>query len=276
MNQHNTARSDGGVAVVTGGASGIGFALARHYATKGARVLIADIDQEGTARAAAELTSSGATVVTAAVDLRDAAAVLGLAESAADLGTLTAVCLNAGVMASGTPVWETPDETTDFVMGINFTAVLHGIRAFVPRLIVQGSAADLIITASMAGMVASQYSGVYSASKAAVVALVKTMRAELQAVAPKIRVALLNPGMVKTNLIRSSAAQLPISGAMPAELIAGGHELLNQSGVEPAEAVSWAIRALDQNRFWALPPKGDPFMAILDIEQDELARASRG
>jgi NAD(P)-dependent dehydrogenase (short-subunit alcohol dehydrogenase family) len=276
MSQHNRARSDAGVAVVTGGASGIGFALARHYATKGACVLIADIDQEGMARAAAELKSSGATVVPAAVDLRDAAAVRGLAESAADLGTLTAVCLNAGVMASGTPVWETPDETTDFVMGINFAAVLHGIRAFVPRLIAQGSAADLIITASMAGMVTSQYSGVYSASKAAVVALAKTMRAELQVVAPKIRVALLNPGMVKTNLIRSSAAQLPVSGAMPPELIEGGHELLNQSGVEPAEAVSWAMRALDQNRFWALPPKGDPFMAILDIEQDELARASRG
>jgi NAD(P)-dependent dehydrogenase (short-subunit alcohol dehydrogenase family) len=276
MSQHNTARSDGGVAVVTGGASGIGFALARHYAAKSARVLIADIDQERMARAAAELKSSGATVVTAAVDLRDVAAVRGLAESAADLGRLRAVCLNAGVMASGTPVWETPDETTDFVMGINFTAVLHGIRAFVPRLIAQGSAADLIITASMAGMVTSQYSGVYSASKAAVVALVKTMRAELQAVAPKIRVALLNPGMVKTNLIRSSAAQLPVSGAMPVELIEGGHELLNRSGVEPAEAVSWAMRALDQNCFWALPPKGDPFMAILDIEQDELARASRG
>jgi hypothetical protein len=56
-------------------------------------------------------------------------------------------------------------------------------------------------------------------------------------------------------------------------LVEGGHELLNQSGVEPAEAVSWAMRALDENRFWALPPQGDPFMAILDSEQHELARA---
>ena len=248
----------------------------KHYAACGSCVVIADIDRQGMARAAAELISSGAKVVTAEVDLRDADAVRALAKSASDLGDLTAVCLNAGVMVSGTPVWETPDETTDFVMGINFTAVLHGIRAFVPRLISQGSAADLIVTASMAGMVTSQYSGVYSASKAAVVALVKTMRAELQAAAPKIRVALLSPGMVKTNLIRSSAAQLSVSGAMPAELVEGGHELLNQSGVEPAEAVSWAMRALNENSFWALPPQGDPFMAILDTEQDELARASRG
>jgi NAD(P)-dependent dehydrogenase (short-subunit alcohol dehydrogenase family) len=268
---HTTGRS--GVAIVTGGASGIGFALAQNYATLDSCVVIADIDRQGMDRAAAELSSSGANVTTVEVDLRNADAVRGLADSASDLGHLTAVCLNAGVMASGTPVWETPDETTDFVMGINFTAVLHGIRAFVPRLISQGSAADLIVTASMAGMVTSQYSGVYSASKAAVVALVKAMRAELQAVAPEIRVALLNPGMVKTNLIRNSAAQVPLSGAIPAELVEGGHELLNQSGVEPAEAVSWAMRALDENRFWALPPQGDPFMAILDSEQHELARA---
>jgi NAD(P)-dependent dehydrogenase (short-subunit alcohol dehydrogenase family) len=273
---HTTARSDAGVAVVTGGASGIGLALARHYAAIGACVLVADIDQQGMDCAATELEECGATVVTVAVDLCDSDAVRGLAEAASDLGPVTAVCLNAGVMASGTTVWETPDETTDFVMGVNFKAVLHGIKAFVPRLIAQGSAADLIITASMAGMVTSQYSGVYSASKAAVVALVKTMRAELQAAAPEIRVGLLNPGMVKTNLIRSSAARLPTTGAMPTELIEGGHALLNQSGVEPGEAVSWVMRALDQNRFWALPPQGDPFMAILDTEQEELARACRG
>ncbi len=273
---HATSRPDAGVAVVTGGASGIGLALARHYAAKGACVVIADIDQQRMACAAAELKEYGATVVTAAVDLRDINAVRGLAEAASDVGPLTAVCLNAGVMASGTTVWETPDETTDFVMGVNFKAVLHGIRAFVPRLIAQGSTADLIVTASMAGMVTSPYSGVYSASKAAVVALVKTMRAELQAAAPEIRVGLLNPGMVKTNLIRSSAARLPTTVAMPTELIEGGHALLNESGVEPGEAVSWVMRALDQNRFWALPPQGDPFMAILDTEQEDLARACRG
>jgi NAD(P)-dependent dehydrogenase (short-subunit alcohol dehydrogenase family) len=273
---HTTGRSDTGVAVVTGGASGIGLALARHYAATGACVLIADIDQQSMACAATELKEYGATVVTVAVDLCDADAVRRLAPAAADLGPVTAVCLNAGVMASGTTVWETPDDTTDFVMGVNFKAVLNGIKAFVPRLIAQGSAADLIITASMAGMVTSPYSGVYSASKAAVVALVKTMRAELHDAAPEIRVGLLNPGMVKTNLIRSSAARLPTTGAMPMELIEGGHALLNQSGVEPGEAVSWVMRALDQNRFWALPPQGDPFTAILDTEQEELARACRG
>jgi NAD(P)-dependent dehydrogenase (short-subunit alcohol dehydrogenase family) len=276
MNEYNTTASDAGVAVVTGGASGIGLALAHAYAARGSCVLIADIDQQGLDDAAAELRNSGATVVTSKVDMRDKDAVRRLGTSASDLGRLTAVCLNAGVMASGTTVWETPDETIDFVMGVNFNAVMHGIKTFVPRLIAQDSAADLLITASMAGMVTSQYSGVYSASKAAVVALVKTMKAELQSAAPKIRVALLNPGMVKTNLMRSSAAQFPKSGAMPVELIEGGHQLLNQSGVEPAEAVSWALRALDMNRFWALPPQGDPFMAILDTEQDELARAAHG
>ena len=128
---------------------------------------------------------------------------------------------------------------------VNLGGLFSSIRAFVPALIDQGTPADIVITASMAGMVASAYSAAYAASKAAAIALAKALRQELAAEAPYLTVALLNPGMVKTNLIRTSAARLPSTAQMVAEFVDGGHQALNDMGVAPAEAASWALNALD-------------------------------
>ena len=262
------------VAVITGGASGIGLAFARAYAARGAHIVIGDIDETAMELARQELSESGAEVDCVKVDLRDAASVANLGEVASGIGTLGVVCLNAGVASSGSTVWETPKSTFDFVVGVNLLGLFHSIKTFVPTLVAQGGAADIVITASMAGMVASAYSAVYAASKAGAIALAKSLRAELQMVAPSIRVALLNPGMVKTNLIRTSAAQVPSGSEMSDDLVKGGHDALNQIGVEPAVAVSWALRALDDGTFWALPPAGDPFVTMLDVELAELGEAS--
>jgi NAD(P)-dependent dehydrogenase (short-subunit alcohol dehydrogenase family) len=270
MTQH---KSDSPVAVITGGASGIGLAFARAYAARGARVVIADIDEDAMTRARLSLTDSGAVVDCVAVDLRYANSVTHLGEVATSVGRLSAVCLNAGVTSTGAPIWETPEQAVDFVIGVNLRSLYYSIRTFVPALIAQGGAADLIITASMAGMVASPYIAAYAASKAGAVALAKSLRAELATVAPSIRCALLNPGMVKTNLIRTSAARQPAGAGIPEELVAGSHEALNSAGVEPDEAVSWALKALEHNLFWALPPAADAFACMLDLELHELRDA---
>ena len=154
------------VAVITGGASGIGLAFARAYAAKGAHIVIGDIDESAMEQARAQLSEQGAEVDCVRVDLRDAASVTHLGAVATGLGPLGAVCLNAGVTSTGSTVWETADATYDFVVGVNLRGLFTSIKAFVPRLVEQGSAADLVITASMAGMVASPFSGVYAASKA--------------------------------------------------------------------------------------------------------------
>lgn len=259
-----------GVAVVTGGASGIGLAFARAYAAKGAHVVIGDIDESAMEQARAQLSESGATVDCVRVDLQDAASVAHLGEVACGLGALSAVCLNAGVAASGTPVWEIPDDTYNFVIGVNLHGLFRSIKTFVPILLKQGVAADLVITASMGGMVATPYSGAYAASKAAAIALAKSLRAELSTVSPAIRVAVLNPGVVATNLIRTSAARLPADVPPSDELVEGGHDFLNQTGVAPDVAVSWALRALEQGHFWALPGSDDPFAMMLDAELAEI------
>jgi NAD(P)-dependent dehydrogenase (short-subunit alcohol dehydrogenase family) len=265
-----------GVAVITGGASGIGLAFARVYAERGAHVVIGDIDEAAMEQARAGLSEAGATVDCVRLDLQDAASVAHLGEVASGFGSLVAVCLNAGVTSTGSTVWETADATYDFVVGVNLLGLFHSIKTFVPRLVAHGSAADLVITASMAGMVASPYSAVYAASKAGAIALAKSLRAELATVAPAIRVALLNPGMVKTNLMRTSAARMPSAASLPDEQVLGMHDALNQAGVEPDVAVSWALRALDKDQFWALPVSGDPFADMLDAELAELREVSAG
>src|SRR5262249_7994622 len=120
------------------------------------------------------------------------------------------------------------------------------------------------------------HSGAYGASKAGAVALAKALRAELATAAPYLRVTVLNPGIVKTNLIRRSAAQLPADVAMPADAVDNLHNGLNQVGVPPSEPVAWARRAVGDNRFWAMPPDDDPFTRILEAELNELGQACRG
>jgi len=274
MTRPSSERSATGVAVITGGASGIGLAFARAYAGMGAHVVIGDIDESAMERARAHLSDAGATVDCVRLDLQDAASVAHFGEVACGFGSLAAVCLNAGVTSAGSTVWETADATYDFVVGVNLLGLFRSIKTFVPKLVEQGSAADLVITASMAGMVASPYSAVYAASKAGAIALAKSLRAELGMVAPSIRVALLNPGMVKTNLILTSAARRPSGAPMSDDLVRGGHDALNQAGVDPEVAVSWALRALQEGRFWALPVSGDPFVVMLEAELAELGEVS--
>jgi NAD(P)-dependent dehydrogenase (short-subunit alcohol dehydrogenase family) len=269
-------QSAGGVAVITGGASGIGLAFARAYAEKGAHVVIGDIDEAAMEQARVHLAASGAPVDCIRVDLQDAASIAHLGEFASGLGSLAAVCLNAGVTSTGSTVWDTADGTYDFVFGVNLGGLFHSIKTFVPLLLHQGTGADLVITASMAGMVTSPYSGVYAASKAGAIALAKSLRAELAMVAPAIRVALLNPGMVKTNLIRTSAARLPNIASISDDSVQDMHDALNQAGVDPGVAVSWALRALQEGHFWALPGAGDPFSAMLAAELAELGEVSAG
>jgi NAD(P)-dependent dehydrogenase (short-subunit alcohol dehydrogenase family) len=276
MTRPRSTQAGPAVAVVTGGASGIGLAMAHSYARDGARVLIADIDEPALHRARNELTAAGMAAEYAVVDLCDPASVARLGDAASQLGVLSAVCLNAGVTAAGTPLWETSAEVFDSLVAVNLRGLFHSIRTFVPILLEQGTPADIIVTASMAGMVAQPYSGAYGASKSGAVALAKALRGELATAAPYLRVAVLTPGLVKTNLMRTSAARLPMSSAMSADLVDNLHDGLNQLGVPPAEAAAWARQALADNRFWALPPRDDPFTGRLGAELDELVSVLRG
>jgi NAD(P)-dependent dehydrogenase (short-subunit alcohol dehydrogenase family) len=263
------------VALVTGGASGIGLGLARALGARGLQVVVADVDAARLEDAVAGLATSGINAVAHPVDLRDREAVVALVDRARALGTLSAACLNAGVSYSGSTIWETPPGAFDFVLGINLHGLVNSVAAVVPALIGQEAPAQLVITASMAGMVGIPTSAAYAASKAAAVSVAKSLRGELATAAPFVTVTCLNPGMVATNLQRTSAALQPAGAGMGDAFVEESHAALNSLGASADDVAGWALDAADHGRFWVFPPAGDPFRDMLVVELEELGEALR-
>src|SRR5581483_3965092 len=165
----------GKVAVVTGGASGIGLGLARRFAGEGMRVVIGDVEKRALDTAVNDLAASGAEVEGV---VSDAEQVQALADATiARFGAVHVVCNNAGVGGGGLS-WELPLSTWEWVIGVNLWGVVHGIRAFVP-LLLQQEEGHVVNTASVAGLVAAPFMGPYNASKHAVVGVSETLHHEL-------------------------------------------------------------------------------------------------
>ena len=127
------------VAVVTGAASGIGLGMARALADEGAKIVLADIEQGPLSEAAAQLRESGADITPVCCDVSDESSMDALRdETLAAYGAVHVLCNNAGVGGGlPLPIWEQPADEWNWVMGVNFDAVLHGIRRFVPLMIEQ-------------------------------------------------------------------------------------------------------------------------------------------
>lgn len=207
----------GRVAVVTGGASGIGRALADAFAAAGARLVLADVETEALERAAEELRSAGAEVLAAPTDVADAEQMDALAaRTLAELGAVHVVCNNAGV-AGGGVMWELTTADWEFVLRVNLWGVIHGIRAFVPHLVAQNEG-HVVNTASMAGLISVPGLGPYNASKHAVVTLSETLAGELANAGAQVGVSVLCPGFVNTRIFDSERNR-------PSELVNPGSEL---------------------------------------------------
>jgi NAD(P)-dependent dehydrogenase (short-subunit alcohol dehydrogenase family) len=187
----------GKVAVVTGGASGIGLGLCQRFAQAGLDVVVADIEGAAAARVAAEIQATGARTLAVQTDVSDAASVAALADAAFDWGTgVHVLCNNAGVFLGG-PTLDATEGDWRWLIDVNLMGVVHGCRSFLPRMIEQGTG-HVVNTASTAGLISGPGFGVYSATKFAVVGLSQALRAEL---APHgIGVIVLCPGSVRSQL----------------------------------------------------------------------------
>jgi NAD(P)-dependent dehydrogenase (short-subunit alcohol dehydrogenase family) len=252
----------GQVAVVTGGASGIGFALARRFAREGLAVVLADIERGALDRAVAELRAEGVQAHGHTTDVRDPESMEALAHEVWKRdGRVDVLCNNAGVATFGRIADQTLSDW-EWVLGVNFWGVLHGIRAFLPKLQAAGRPAHIVNTASLAGLANGPLFAPYFVSKHAVVSLSECLQLELVAESSPIGVSVLCPGFVRTSIMDSSRNRE--SGPSDDEQRARpGAAQLEQvmragitSGMDPGEVAEKVVAAVRDGRFWVLPQDG--------------------
>ncbi len=193
---------NGKVAVITGGAGGIGSAFARRWAAEGMKIVLADV--EGPALQAAEesLRAGGADVRAFSIDVSDHMEVQRLAEQTLSaFGGVHLLFNNAGVQAGqGTALWEDTLKDWHWVVGVNLWGVIHGVRTFVPIMLDQKQPAHIVNTASVAGLRSSPDIGIYSVTKAAVSMLSEDLYQQLRQRELPIGVTVVFPGVVRTRL----------------------------------------------------------------------------
>jgi len=250
---------EGKVAVVTGAASGIGFALSGAWAAQGMKVVMADIEASALAEAAGNLRGGGAEVLDVVTDVRDGAQVEALAQQAvARFGGVHIACNNAGVAGGGLSLWETPLAAWEWTLGVNLFGVLHGVRAFVPRMIAQGEG-HIVNTASIAGMLAGGTTGPYTVSKFGVVALSEALLFELQLAGAPVGVSVLCPGWVNTRIGESSRNAPPElreeeDDPDPIRLkLRKGLADVFAGGMAPTEVAAKVVAAVRDRRFYIFP-----------------------
>jgi NAD(P)-dependent dehydrogenase (short-subunit alcohol dehydrogenase family) len=196
---------EGKVAVVTGGASGIGRALAERFAAEGMRLVLADVEQGALDRAVADLAGGGADVIGVPTDVTSAASVEALAEAAyAAHGAVHVLCNNAGVGPPGGLIWESTPNDWAWTFGVNVFGVAHGIQAFVPRMLAGGEEGVVVNTSSPDGPIAPlPQAAVYASTKCAVTCLTECLAAQLAAESTRLRAAVFYPsgrGLLDTGL----------------------------------------------------------------------------
>ncbi len=248
---------EGRVAVVTGGASGIGRGMAQAFLDSGMKVVIADVEEAALASTQSELAAQG-DVVGIRCDVSKASEVDALARQAVEaFGAVHVLCNNAGVAGSAPGgIWEAPLDEWDWVMGVNVMGVVHGIRSFVPILLDQGEGGHVVNTASMAGLIPG--GGIYGVTKHAVVALSESLWSQLAMRDPSVRASVLCPGWVNTRIIESerNRPETPRPDPGPAapqmEAMRKVVEGLVQSGLDPREVGQIVVEAILDERFYIL------------------------
>ena len=269
----------GKTAFITGGASGMGLAMARSFAKAGMKVVIADIEQAALDAVQAEFEASNAEFLTLALDVTDRAAMAAAADAAeARFGKVHVVCNNAGVAVGG-PIDQMSYNDWDWVTRVNLDGVVNGIVTFTERIKAHGEGGHFVNTASMAGHLSIPGLSVYTATKFAVVGISETMLADLGP--HHIGVSVLCPGVVNTNIFDSDrnrpedlagtdASQLLVSG-LPAEEQADRLEELRAGALDPAVVGDMVLHAIREDEFYIFTHP--ELQAMTDLRSNEMTDA---
>jgi len=277
----------GRVAVITGGASGVGRAIGARLAREGARVVLADIDQARLDATAAELAeASGSDVTGIAVDVTKADSVEALAEAVwRRHGAVHLLFNNAGVGLGEAQrtIWSLPVEDWRWGFDVNLFGVVYGIRAFVPRMLASGEDGVVINTSSSNGGLRSlPNTPIYAASKAAVTSLSEVLYQQLLREGDRVRAAVLFPGphVVNTSILasnRNRPADYGGTAAKPAYETM--EDLVRTTGLkmaltEPDEVAAFALAGIRDGRFWLIPESAENDAKVRERTETLLARGN--
>jgi len=261
----------GKVAVVTGAGSGIGRSLVGALVAAGVRVVAADIEVDALQQTA---TITGGDVVTVQTDVTSREQVEHLAARAYDtFGAVDVLCNNAGVFQGGL-LWECTDADFEWTLGVNLWGILHGIRAFVPRMLAAGNEGHVVNTISMAGLASTPFSGPYNVSKFAAMAATECLAHDLATIGAPIKVSAVCPGLVDTEIARSRRNR-------PAALVTEQHEggaFVEQAladgtarGMSPDAVADLVVEAVREERF-LVPTRPSYAQQLADRAEDLVAR----
>ncbi|MFX4261999.1 SDR family NAD(P)-dependent oxidoreductase [Pelotomaculum propionicicum] len=245
------------VAVITGGASGIGLGIARRCVREGMRIVIADVEESALRRAEDELKSMGGTLSAMITDVSKANQVEALAKKALDTyGAVHILCNNAGVAADGS-IWECSLPAWEWAVGVNIWGAINGIRTFVPIMLAQDTECHIVNTASIAGLTPYHPGASYHVTKHAVVALSENLYRSLGERGSKIKTSVLCPGFVRTRILSATRN-------LPAEFQAAA----NMQPM-PREAEEGAWNYLEKNNFKVLSPDQVADLVFTAIKEDQ-------
>jgi NAD(P)-dependent dehydrogenase (short-subunit alcohol dehydrogenase family) len=246
------------IAVVTGAASGIGRALAQRFAAEGMKVVMADVEAHALSAAVEELRHKAPAVLGVRVDVSSPDDMERLArETYAAFGGAHVLCNNAGVAVIGA-VHEHSLADWQWLINVNLWGVIHGVRAFVPRMLAGGHDAHIVNTASMAGLTTAPFMSVYDVTKHAVVALSESMYKEFLVTGAAIGVSVVCPGLINTNIMRSSRNRPPNlteEGKHGPMSQAFGQNLEDRlaTGYPPSQVADEVVQGIREGRFYIVP-----------------------
>ena len=244
----------GKVAVVTGGGSGIGRSLAHAFAKRGARIALADVEKPALDAVAAELEQAGSDVLAVRVDVSDANQVSQFADTVYEaFGAAHVLCNNAGIGVGGR-IKDLAVEEWDWVLRVNLYGVIHGLHAFLPRMLESGEPCHIVNTASLAGLVSMPGLAPYSASKYAVVAISEALA--MESAGSNVGVSVLCPGFVKTRIAdvdRLVRPEMPVRAPTPeAEQMRALLRAVISAGTDPDLIAERVLEGIERRALYIL------------------------
>ena len=252
----------GKVAVVTGAASGIGRALAERCAQEGMKVVLADIEEQALIQASQDLAAQGAQTLAVPTDVSQAGEVETLARKAFETYSAVHLLFNNAGVGGGKSAWESTLADWEWVLGVNLWGVIHGIHFFVPRMLEQRSEGHIVNTASMAGLTYGPGQSIYKVSKHGVVTLSETLYYDLALRGASLKVSVLCPGFVSTNILDSqrnrpaSLQNAPDEQPPPphpqAEAVRQRMQQAVREGMPPQHVADIVFGAIREERFYIL------------------------